>query len=229
MKHNVSQVGLTLATCIGLFVAAPPIPRSVIRLVLYLAKYLGLFRLARRLTGCGLRIICYHGFAVGEEYKYRSTLFIRDEFFRKRMEYLRREGYPIFFAPTRANQFANNQVEGFMRRQRDAGAAVEFGVTYATFSGEELRPFITRMLNSGDPKILGRLALDQGLIEKFLKAIREQVLESSQIEDDERNQSQFIAVCDRLENVRSNVSGLHAHALARSRASAEIGRLSRAS
>src|SRR5437868_9948535 len=95
MKHNVSQVGLTLATCIGLFVAAPPIPRSVIRLVLYLAKYLGLFRLARRLTGCGLRIICYHGFAVAEEYKYRSTLFVREEFFRKRVEYLKRERYPI--------------------------------------------------------------------------------------------------------------------------------------
>jgi hypothetical protein len=58
-------------------------------------KFLGLFRLARHVTRHGLRIICYHGFAVAEEYKYRSTLFIRDDFFRKRVEYLRRERYPI--------------------------------------------------------------------------------------------------------------------------------------
>jgi peptidoglycan/xylan/chitin deacetylase (PgdA/CDA1 family) len=42
-----------------------------------------------------LRIICYHGFAVAEEYKFRSTLFIRDELFRKRIRYLKRNGYPI--------------------------------------------------------------------------------------------------------------------------------------
>jgi peptidoglycan/xylan/chitin deacetylase (PgdA/CDA1 family) len=58
-------------------------------------KFLGLFRLARHVTRHGLRIICYHGFAVAEEHKFRSTLFIRDDFFRKRMEYLRRERYPI--------------------------------------------------------------------------------------------------------------------------------------
>lgn len=95
MKHSVAQIGLTLTTCIGLFLAAAPIPRSTIRAGLYLARALGLFWLARRLTRRGLRIICYHGFAVAEEYKYRSTLFIRGEFFRRRVEYLKREGYPI--------------------------------------------------------------------------------------------------------------------------------------
>ena len=95
MKHDSTLVGLPLAICIGLFASAAPISRSIIRLVLYLMKFLGLFRLARHVTGQGLRIICYHGFAVAEEYKYRSTLFIRDDFFRKRVEYLRRERYPI--------------------------------------------------------------------------------------------------------------------------------------
>ena len=95
MKHDSALVGLPLAICIGLFASAAPISRSIIRLVLYLMKFLGLFRLARHVTGHGLRIICYHGFAVAEEYKYRSTLFIRDDFFRKRVEYLRRERYPI--------------------------------------------------------------------------------------------------------------------------------------
>jgi peptidoglycan/xylan/chitin deacetylase (PgdA/CDA1 family) len=95
MKHDVALVGLPLAICIGLFATGAPISRSIIRLALYLMKFLGLFRLARHVTRHGLRIICYHGFAVAEEYKYRSTLFIRDDFFRKRMEYLRRERYPI--------------------------------------------------------------------------------------------------------------------------------------
>ena len=95
MMQDPAPVGLPLAICIGLFAAAAPIPRSIIRFALYLMKFLGLFRLARHVTGGGLRIICYHGFAVAEEYKYRSTLFITDDFFRKRVEYLRRERYPI--------------------------------------------------------------------------------------------------------------------------------------
>src|SRR5438132_7107803 len=95
MKHEAAQVGLPLAINVGLFAAATPIPRSIIRFALYLMKFSGLFRLARHLTRHGLRIVCYHGFAVAEEYKYRKTLFIREDFFRKRVEYLRREGYPI--------------------------------------------------------------------------------------------------------------------------------------
>src|SRR3954454_15729767 len=95
MKHDIVQVGRPLAICIGLFATAAPISRSIIKLALYLMKFLGLFYLARRITRHGLRIICYHGFAVAEEYKYRSTLFIREDFFRKRVEYLNREGYRI--------------------------------------------------------------------------------------------------------------------------------------
>jgi peptidoglycan/xylan/chitin deacetylase (PgdA/CDA1 family) len=95
MKQDAAQVGLPLGMGIGLFATAAPIPRSIIRFSLHLMKFFGLFRLARRLTRHGLRIICYHGFAVAEEYKYRSTLFIREDFFRRRVEYLRRERYPI--------------------------------------------------------------------------------------------------------------------------------------
>ncbi len=95
MKHDDALVGLPLASYIGLFATGAPISRSIIRLALYLLKFLGFFRLARHVTRHGLRIICYHGFAVAEEYKYRSTLFIRGDFFRKRVEYLKRERYPI--------------------------------------------------------------------------------------------------------------------------------------
>jgi peptidoglycan/xylan/chitin deacetylase (PgdA/CDA1 family) len=95
MKQEAAPFGPPLAKSIAAFATAPAIPRSIIRLALYLIKYAGLFRFARYLTRSGLRIICYHGFAVAEEYKYRSTLFIREEFFRERIGYLKRNGYPI--------------------------------------------------------------------------------------------------------------------------------------
>ena len=95
MRQDAARFGPPLATSSLLFVTVPPIRRSLIRFALHLIKYMGLFRVARYLTRRGLRIICYHGFAVAEEYKYRSTLFIRDEFFRKRIDFLKRNGYPI--------------------------------------------------------------------------------------------------------------------------------------
>jgi peptidoglycan/xylan/chitin deacetylase (PgdA/CDA1 family) len=95
MKHEAAQVGPPLAIYTGFLASATRIPRSIIRFTLYLMKYSGFFRLARHITRRGLRIICYHGLAVADEYEYRSTLFIRDVFFRRRIEHLKREGYPI--------------------------------------------------------------------------------------------------------------------------------------
>jgi peptidoglycan/xylan/chitin deacetylase (PgdA/CDA1 family) len=57
--------------------------------------FLGLFRVARYITRGGLRIICYHGFALADEHKYRSKLFIKGELFRRRLQYLRNQRYPI--------------------------------------------------------------------------------------------------------------------------------------
>jgi hypothetical protein len=61
MKHDAA---LPLASYIGLFAAAIPIPRSIIRCALYLMKFLRLFRLARHITRPGLRILCYHAAAL---------------------------------------------------------------------------------------------------------------------------------------------------------------------
>ena len=85
------------------------------------------------------------------------------------------ERFPIFLAPLEANQFANNHIEGFMRRQRDLGHQVEFRASYDLLGGQELRPFIEGMLTSGDPNILSRLALDGGRIEHFVKEIRYEI------------------------------------------------------
>jgi peptidoglycan/xylan/chitin deacetylase (PgdA/CDA1 family) len=95
MRHDLTQAGPPLAKLFGLFVGAKRMRRWMIRRALHLCNCLGVCRLARDPTRGGLRIICYHGFAVADEYKYRSTLFICEELFRRRIEYLSRENYPI--------------------------------------------------------------------------------------------------------------------------------------
>ena len=83
---------------------------------------------------------------------------------------LGRESFPIPLAPEWMNHGANN-IEDFMRAQREAGFTVEFGATRATFSGQELRPFFDHLLRHGNAAQLGRVALDQGRVERFLKSI----------------------------------------------------------
>ena len=95
MKHDLMRLGLPVAPCLGLFAGRIAIPPAILRSALTVAKFLGLFRVARYMTRDGLRIICYHGIAVAEEYKYRSRLFVRIELFRRRIEYLRHKCYPI--------------------------------------------------------------------------------------------------------------------------------------
>jgi peptidoglycan/xylan/chitin deacetylase (PgdA/CDA1 family) len=95
MKDDLMRLGLTMAPCLGLFAGRIAMSPAILRSALTVAKVLGLFRVARYMTRDGLRIICYHGIAVAEEYKYRSRLFVRKELFRRRIEYLRRKRYPI--------------------------------------------------------------------------------------------------------------------------------------
>ena len=68
---------------------------AVWRASLTIAKHVGLFCVARYLTKNALRILCYHGIADADEYKFRGTLFVRSEFFENRLKYLRASRYPI--------------------------------------------------------------------------------------------------------------------------------------
>jgi hypothetical protein len=83
---------------------------------------------------------------------------------------LRVEGFPIPLAKTWMNHGAND-IEGFMRAQLKKAFTVEFNVTRTTFAGEELRPFFEDLVQRGSKETLGRLALDSGRIERFLKSI----------------------------------------------------------
>src|ERR1700739_4306644 len=86
---------MRLAPLLCLFAGQISIPPTILRSRLIVGKFVGLFQIARYVTHDGLRIICYHGVAVAEEYKYRSRLFIRKELFRRRIEYLQYKRYPI--------------------------------------------------------------------------------------------------------------------------------------
>src|SRR5882724_11876920 len=95
MKYGLMRFGLAVGTSLGLFAGQIPIRPTILRSALTVVKFFGLFRIARYITRNGLRIICYHGFAVAEEYKFRGRLFIRKELFRHRIEYLQRKRFPI--------------------------------------------------------------------------------------------------------------------------------------
>jgi peptidoglycan/xylan/chitin deacetylase (PgdA/CDA1 family) len=63
--------------------------------VLYVAKYSGLFHLARLLTARGLRILCYHGLSLGDEHRFRTGLFMRPEVLSRRIRTLREHRFPV--------------------------------------------------------------------------------------------------------------------------------------
>ncbi len=69
--------------------------RPIRLFALYLARILGLFSLAGRLTSGDLRILCYHGAALADEYKFRPGLFITEATFRRRLQILAAGNYPV--------------------------------------------------------------------------------------------------------------------------------------
>lgn len=69
--------------------------RPLRRALLHVMRLLGGFALARRLTRGQLRILCYHGFALGKEYQTAPYVFMRPETFRRRMQILQRLRVPV--------------------------------------------------------------------------------------------------------------------------------------
>jgi peptidoglycan/xylan/chitin deacetylase (PgdA/CDA1 family) len=62
---------------------------------LYTARALGGFRIAQHLTRNRLRILCYHGFSVGDEYRVQPHMFMRAATFEGRMRILQRRRIPV--------------------------------------------------------------------------------------------------------------------------------------
>lgn len=62
---------------------------------LNISKWMGLFQLARLCQGSGLRILCYHGFALADEADFRPKLFIRPETFETRLRFIKKQGFQV--------------------------------------------------------------------------------------------------------------------------------------
>lgn len=60
-----------------------------------MAKYSGLFFVARQVTGSGLRILCYHGFEINDETDFRPKLFINIDKFSDRLDIIEKYGFPV--------------------------------------------------------------------------------------------------------------------------------------
>lgn len=65
------------------------------RVICYIAKYLGLFRLCRYLFRRRLTILCYHGFEIDDEASFMPGVFMRQSTFDKRMSRLVEDGYKV--------------------------------------------------------------------------------------------------------------------------------------
>lgn len=96
-KTKFQMVGFAAhaARSFGRFSEVPLMAGGTTRFALRVIKFCGLFSIARYLTRDGLRILCYHGFALGDEHNYRGKLFIQGDFFRRRIEYLYKTGYTL--------------------------------------------------------------------------------------------------------------------------------------
>jgi peptidoglycan/xylan/chitin deacetylase (PgdA/CDA1 family) len=68
---------------------------SIRSLTLYCLRAVGGFALARHLTRSQLRILCYHGFSIGDEYKIAPLMFMRAGTFERRMQILRKLRIPV--------------------------------------------------------------------------------------------------------------------------------------
>lgn len=65
------------------------------KVLLYIAKALGLFALARRLTADHLRILGYHGGSLKDEHRFSPGTFMTRETFQSRLQLLADKGYPV--------------------------------------------------------------------------------------------------------------------------------------
>jgi peptidoglycan/xylan/chitin deacetylase (PgdA/CDA1 family) len=71
------------------------IARTLKLALLHASKRLGLFRFARSWSAESLRILCYHGFALAGESRFRPKLFLEPETFARRLDTLMAAGFPV--------------------------------------------------------------------------------------------------------------------------------------
>ena len=82
------------------------------RLLLHVARALGIFALARRLTSRWVRILCYHGISIGDQHEFSPGLFMRSETFERRLRTLAAGNWRVVELDEALAAMANNTVSG---------------------------------------------------------------------------------------------------------------------
>jgi peptidoglycan/xylan/chitin deacetylase (PgdA/CDA1 family) len=78
--------------------------------VLHCLRLAGVFALCRRLTRSKLRILCYHGFAIGDQHEYNPMLYMKPRTFEARLKALQRLGYPVVSLQRGLELLSRNEV-----------------------------------------------------------------------------------------------------------------------
>lgn len=79
-------------------------------LSLYLFKYIGLLLIARLITRRKIRILCYHGGSIDDEYKFNPKLFCQEGFFKSRIDWLQKNGFSVITLDDAVNAALNDNV-----------------------------------------------------------------------------------------------------------------------
>ncbi len=83
-----------------------------IKLTIYtLAKYIGLFWLAKRVTKRKLRILCYHGISLDKEHEVFDKLFMRLDTYKQRMHYLKKAKVPVLPLDEAVDKLYRNELQ----------------------------------------------------------------------------------------------------------------------
>jgi peptidoglycan/xylan/chitin deacetylase (PgdA/CDA1 family) len=83
---------------------------SLQSVVLYCIRALGGFSLAQYLTRRRLRILCYHGFSIGDEHAVMPLMFMRAETFERRMRILKKRHVPVIALDEAIRKFQQHEI-----------------------------------------------------------------------------------------------------------------------
>ena len=77
---------------------------------LHISKWIGFFRISRHITRNRLRILCYHGFGIGDETRWLPGMFTRPDTFRKRLSFLEKKKFPVLRLEHALNLLSQNKL-----------------------------------------------------------------------------------------------------------------------
>jgi peptidoglycan/xylan/chitin deacetylase (PgdA/CDA1 family) len=78
---------------------------------LHVIRAVGGFAAVQRLTRNRLRILCYHGFSIGDEHEVAPGMFMRAETFERRMRILKKRGIPVIPLDDAVHRLAQGDVQ----------------------------------------------------------------------------------------------------------------------